>query len=59
MSVRIKEDKKVSIKKEIQEILLNKNRRIHAKEFGQISTVAWKPIYLRAIVLHSNISITE
>ena len=26
---------------------------------GQISTVAWKPIYLRVIVLHSNISITE
>ena len=37
MSVRIKEDKKVSVKKEIQEILLNKNRRIHAKELAKIT----------------------
>ncbi len=37
MSVRIKEDKKASAKKEIQDILLNKNRRIHVKELAKIT----------------------
>ncbi len=36
MSVRVREDKKVSVKSEIKEVLLNKNRHIPVKELAKV-----------------------